>query len=249
MRLRDRRGPGPRSISSPPPGAVGTTPWRSGTEHGYRNAQATVLAPTGTIGLLMDCDTTGIEPDLALKKTKKLVGGGTMSIVNQSVPRALRKLGYTEAQVTDDHRLHRRQLSRGRGPHLREEHMTGVRHRHGRAFDQLHGPHQDDGRGTAVPLGSDLEDGEPSRERHGRGCRDRPTWRAGVSASRPSPSTGTTARSRSRCRSPRRRREVGEPGSEGDRRSSAGSPALAQEAPQPDDQVPRCRHRGLHQRR
>ena len=72
-----------------------------GEQHGYRNAQATVLAPTGTIGLLMDCDTTGIEPDLALKKMKKLVGGGTMSIVNQTVPRALRKLGYDETQIAD----------------------------------------------------------------------------------------------------------------------------------------------------
>ena len=64
-----------------------------------RNSQATVLAPTGTIGLLMDCDTTGIEPDLGLVKMKKLVGGGTMSIVNQTVPRALRNLGYSPAEV------------------------------------------------------------------------------------------------------------------------------------------------------
>ncbi len=69
--------------------------------HGIRNSQATVLAPTGTIGLAMDCDTTGIEPDLALVKTKKLVGGGTMSIVNQTIPRALRRLGYTPEQVDD----------------------------------------------------------------------------------------------------------------------------------------------------
>ncbi len=62
--------------------------------YGVRNSQASVLAPTGTIGLLMDCDTTGVEPDLGLVKTKKLVGGGTMSIVNQTVPRALTKLGY-----------------------------------------------------------------------------------------------------------------------------------------------------------
>ncbi len=67
-----------------------------GVRHGVRNAQATVLAPTGTIGLLMDCDTTGIEPDLGLVKFKKLVGGGNMSIVNQTVPRALDVLGYTE---------------------------------------------------------------------------------------------------------------------------------------------------------
>ncbi|MFW6010044.1 MAG: vitamin B12-dependent ribonucleotide reductase, partial [Actinomycetota bacterium] len=70
-----------------------------GTEHGYRNAQATVLAPTGTIGLMMDCDTTGIEPDLGLVKMKKLVGGGSITIVNQTVPQALTHLGYTDEQV------------------------------------------------------------------------------------------------------------------------------------------------------
>ena len=69
------------------------------TEHGVRNAQATVLAPTGTISFLMDCDTTGIEPDLGLVKMKKLVGGGTMSIVNQGVGRALSQLGYDQAAV------------------------------------------------------------------------------------------------------------------------------------------------------
>ena len=70
-----------------------------GEKNGWRNAQASVLAPTGTIGLMMDCDTTGIEPDLALVKFKKLVGGGSMQIVNQTVPRALRSLGYQEEQV------------------------------------------------------------------------------------------------------------------------------------------------------
>ncbi|MDE3064063.1 MAG: vitamin B12-dependent ribonucleotide reductase, partial [Acidobacteriota bacterium] len=70
-----------------------------GMRHGVRNAQASVLAPTGTIGLLMDCDTTGIEPDLGLVKFKKLVGGGNMSIVNQTVPRALHVLGYGEDQI------------------------------------------------------------------------------------------------------------------------------------------------------
>ncbi len=69
--------------------------------YGVRNSQASVLAPTGTISFLMDCDTTGVEPDLGLVKTKKLVGGGTMSIVNQTVPRALRRLGYNEVQVAD----------------------------------------------------------------------------------------------------------------------------------------------------
>jgi ribonucleoside-diphosphate reductase alpha chain len=70
-----------------------------GEDFGYRNAQATVLAPTGTIGFMMDCDTTGVEPDIALVKYKKLVGGGMMKIVNQTVPMALKKLGYTAAQI------------------------------------------------------------------------------------------------------------------------------------------------------
>ncbi len=72
-----------------------------GERYGYRNAQATVLAPTGTIGLLMDCDTTGVEPDFALVKFKKLAGGGYFKIVNQSVTPALRHLGYTEDQIAD----------------------------------------------------------------------------------------------------------------------------------------------------
>src|SRR6476659_6144395 len=72
-----------------------------GETFGVRNSQATVLAPTGTIGLMMDCDTTGIEPDLALTKAKKLVGGGTMMIVNQTIPRALAKLGYTPEQADE----------------------------------------------------------------------------------------------------------------------------------------------------
>jgi ribonucleoside-diphosphate reductase alpha chain len=70
-----------------------------GEKNGWRNAQASVLAPTGTIGLMMDCDTTGVEPDLALVKFKKLVGGGSMQIVNQTVPRALRALGYQDESI------------------------------------------------------------------------------------------------------------------------------------------------------
>ena len=72
-----------------------------GEAHGFRNAQVTVLAPTGTIGLLMDCDTTGIEPDFALVKFKKLAGGGYFKIINQSIPPALRRLGYGEEQIED----------------------------------------------------------------------------------------------------------------------------------------------------
>ncbi|MEO1650664.1 MAG: vitamin B12-dependent ribonucleotide reductase, partial [Pseudomonadota bacterium] len=72
-----------------------------GEAHGYRNAQATVIAPTGTIGLVMDCDTTGIEPDFALVKFKKLAGGGYFKIINRSVPQALRTLGYSEAAIAE----------------------------------------------------------------------------------------------------------------------------------------------------
>jgi ribonucleoside-diphosphate reductase alpha chain len=83
--------------------AAASREWAAGNQlggrNGWRNAQASVLAPTGTIGLMMDCDTTGVEPDLALVKFKKLVGGGSMQIVNQTVPRALRALGYQEEQV------------------------------------------------------------------------------------------------------------------------------------------------------
>ncbi len=72
-----------------------------GEKHGYRNAQATVIAPTGTIGLVMDCDTTGIEPDFALVKFKKLAGGGYFKIINRAVPEALRTLGYSESQIAE----------------------------------------------------------------------------------------------------------------------------------------------------
>ncbi|GAA2398958.1 vitamin B12-dependent ribonucleotide reductase [Streptomyces glaucosporus] len=83
--------------------AAATEAWqdvlRLGKKNGFRNAQASVLAPTGTIGLMMDCDTTGIEPDLALVKFKKLVGGGSMQIVNNTVPKALKRLGYQPEQI------------------------------------------------------------------------------------------------------------------------------------------------------
>ncbi len=72
-----------------------------GEKHGYRNAQATVLAPTGTIGLVMDCDTTGIEPDFALVKFKKLAGGGFFKIINQAIPEALTRLGYSQSEIDD----------------------------------------------------------------------------------------------------------------------------------------------------
>jgi ribonucleoside-diphosphate reductase alpha chain len=91
-----------------------------GEDFGYRNAQATVLAPTGTIGFMMDCDTTGVEPDIALVKYKKLVGGGMMKIVNGTVPMALRKLGYTAAQIDDIVRYIDEQETIEGAPHLLE---------------------------------------------------------------------------------------------------------------------------------
>ncbi len=94
-----------------------------GVQHGYRNSQVTVLAPTGTIGFMMDCDTTGIEPDIALVKYKKLVGGGMMKIVNQSVPGVLKKLGYSGGEIEDILRyVDERETIEG-APHLKDEHL------------------------------------------------------------------------------------------------------------------------------
>jgi ribonucleoside-diphosphate reductase alpha chain len=95
-----------------------------GAQHGYRNSQVTVLAPTGTIGFMMDCDTTGIEPDIALVKYKKLVGGGMIKIVNQSVSGALRRLGYTPLEAGEIVRHIDEQETIEGGPHLKEEHLA-----------------------------------------------------------------------------------------------------------------------------
>jgi ribonucleoside-diphosphate reductase alpha chain len=94
-----------------------------GEEHGFRNAQATVLAPTGTIGFMMDCDTTGVEPDIALVKYKKLVGGGLMKIVNQTVPMALEKLGYDAQQVKEIIEYIDEHETIEGAPHIKEAHL------------------------------------------------------------------------------------------------------------------------------
>ncbi|MFB3789047.1 MAG: vitamin B12-dependent ribonucleotide reductase [bacterium] len=94
-----------------------------GEKHGFRNAQVTVLAPTGTIGFMMDCDTTGIEPDIALVKYKNLVGGGVLKIVNQTVPPALKRLGYTSEQVEEIVRHIDEHDTIEGAPHLRDEHL------------------------------------------------------------------------------------------------------------------------------
>ncbi len=94
-----------------------------GEKYGFRNAQVTVLAPTGTIGLLMDCDTTGVEPDFSLVKYKKLAGGGYFKIINQSIPRALRKLGYTDEQIKE---IQAYVLETGMmegAPHVKDDHL------------------------------------------------------------------------------------------------------------------------------
>ncbi len=107
--------------------AAGQHAWefavRDGEEYGVRNSQASVLAPTGTIGLMMDCDTTGIEPDLGLCKMKKLVGGGNMVIVNQTIPRALRRLGYNAQQVDEIVSYIDHEKSILGAPHLAAEHV------------------------------------------------------------------------------------------------------------------------------
>jgi ribonucleoside-diphosphate reductase alpha chain len=95
-----------------------------GEDFGYRNAQATVLAPTGTIGFMMDCDTTGVEPDIALVKYKKLVGGGLMKIVNGTVPAALRRLGYTASEIEAIVRYIDEHETIEGAPFLRQEHLA-----------------------------------------------------------------------------------------------------------------------------
>lgn len=108
--------------------SAAATAWDEAVElgelHGVRNAQASVLAPTGTIGLMMDCDTTGVEPDLGLVKFKKLVGGGTMNIVNQTVPRALKVLGYSSAEIDEIVRYIDVEKTITDAPHLRSEHRA-----------------------------------------------------------------------------------------------------------------------------
>ncbi len=95
-----------------------------GEQHGFRNAQATVLAPTGTIGFMMDCDTTGVEPDIALVKYKKLVGGGLMKIVNQTVPMALTKLGYNATQIKEVIEYIDENETIEGAPHVKEHHLA-----------------------------------------------------------------------------------------------------------------------------
>ena len=201
-----------------------------GEVSGFRNAQATVLAPTGTISFMMDCDTTGVEPDFSLVKSKKLVGGGEITIVNKTVPMALEKLGYAPNEVERDRRLHRRAEHHRRRALRQDRALPGLRLRDRRPRDPLHGPREDDGRGPAVHLGRDLEDGQPARGGR-RSTRSRSSSSSrGSSASRRSRSTATTARSRSRSPgrpTPARRRSLRSRASSARSRSAAACPTTA----------------------
>ena len=157
-----------------------------------------------TIGLMMDCDTTGIEPDLGLVKTKKLVGGGTMSIVNQTIPRALTRLGYTAEQVDeivayiDD----REDDPRRAAP--RPQPPGRVRLLDGRQHDPLRGPRPHDGRGAAVLVGRHLE----VRDRRDACCRRATAWSASPLFTRARPPTRSVTRSSRSIRSMERRRRA-----------------------------------------
>ena len=205
-----------------------------------------MLAPTGTISFLMDCDTTGIEPDFSLVKIKELVGGGHMTIVNRTVPRALRTLGYSDGRDRADRGLReraphdrRRARPEGRAP-------AGVRRGRRRARDLAHGPHQDDGRGPAVHLGRDLEDrqhagrldrrGHPGRLHRGlaarpEGARDLPRRledRAGAADRR---RTGRRARREGRGRRARAVSATACRASASRSRTSSRSPATRATSP------------------
>ena len=178
-----------------------------GEKFGYKNSQVSVLAPTGTIGFMMDCDTTGIEPDLALVKQKRLVGGGVIKIVNNTVPQALMRLGYPPEQwrkssITSTRRQHR---GRARTSSPSISRCSTARLPDGRRpLDRLARPSANDGGGAAVPFRRDQQDdqhagGIDGRRHHGSLYRILEDW-----DSRPWPSTAITPRARSRSRPPAR---------------------------------------------
>ena len=141
----------------------GTTRSNLGEVNGYRNAQATVLAPTGTISFMMDCDTTGVEPDFSLVKSKKLVGGGEITIVNKTVPLGLEKLGYAPNEVDEIVAYIDERNTIVGAPYVKTEHYPVFDCAIGERAVHYTRPREDDGRDPAVHLGRDLEDGEPAR--------------------------------------------------------------------------------------
>ena len=193
-----------RSCSAPRSGR-GTRRSSSARRYGVRNSQATVLAPTGTIGLMMDCDTTGIEPDLALTKAKKLVGGGTMFIVNQTIPRALRQLGYSDDAGRRDRRATSTSTRRSSArPGFNPEHLPVFACSMG--DNTIHYMGHVKMMGAVQPFISrrDLQDREHARGGDGRGGRGAP--HRGVAA-RPQGGRHLPRQLQGRrSRSPRRRR-------------------------------------------
>ena len=166
---------GQRRASDEPLLAAARETWNEavalGELYGYRNAQASVLAPTGTISFLMDCDTTGIEPDFSLVKYKELVGGGNMIIANRTVPMALRTLGYGEAEIEQIEAYVAEHGTIVGAPGLAAEHLSVFDVAVGERAISHAGPHQDDGRGPAVPLGRDLQDRQHAADGDGGGHR------------------------------------------------------------------------------
>ena len=170
-----------------------------------------MLAPTGTISFMMDCDTTGIEPDIALVKYKQLAGGGMLKIVNNTVPLALKKLGLRRAADQGDLQVHRRARHDRRRPGPEGRAPAGLRlclqAGQRRPQHRLAGPRADDGRRPAVPLRRDQQDGQHADRRRRRRTSPTPTSGAGSSASRPWPSIAT-ARSRASRSTPSQRRRT-----------------------------------------
>ena len=179
-----------------------------GEKNGYRNAQASVLAPTGTISFMMDADTTGIEPDFSLVKFKKLVGGGSMQIVNQTVPRALRKLGYQEEQVEA--------IVEYIAEHGHVIDAPGLKTEHYEVFDCAMGERAITPMGHVRMMaacqpfisGAISKTVQPSGDRPRSRTSRTSTCRRGSSVSKLWRCTATTARSASRCRPARARTRV-----------------------------------------
>ena len=130
------------------------------------------MAPTGTISFMMDCDTTGVEPDFSLVKSKKLVGGGEITIVNKTVPMALEKLGYAPGEVEQIVAFVDERNTIVGAPFVKSRALPGLRLRGRRPRDPLHGPREDDGRRAALHLRRDLEDRQPAGAGLGRRDRD-----------------------------------------------------------------------------
>ncbi len=149
-----------------------------GEKHGYRNAQISVLAPTGTIAFMMDCDTTGVEPDIALVKYKKLVGGGMLKIVNNTVPIALKRLGYEQKQINEIVEYIDENDTIEGAPHLLDSHLPvfdcAFKPANGTPVDPVAGAPQDDGRRCS----------RSSRARSRRRSTCRPTRRSRTSSRR-----------------------------------------------------------------